>query len=503
MSDVNPVPAKTLFVSVYRPVSYRYLVYSGVVGKLLDQGFRVVLFVKGDDVDYYQSRLDREGVVFESVHDKEAMGVLKGNPLQRLLVLVRKCVSGSRGEIRNSTDAVHMAMYEKESSGTLAGRLQFGVARALIALARRSARFRRALVALEAALFPGPWYDHLFRKYQPSLLVVSSLGYMIDPYFMRAARRAGCPVASVIHSWDNPTTKDYRGHEPDAVVTWGEVMKREVAIFHDIPEERIHVGGIAHWDLYFDGSLQGSTRERYCAERGLSPERKLVVYGTSSPVMFRHTFDVIGLLLERFTAPDFPFPVQLLVRPHPGYLTRGKAAGQSRVLDDYAQRMQALSDRFPGLVSFDIPRMNRLPSQDVDMPIEDMRSLAETLRHSDVLLTEYSTLAIEAAVMDLPVLNVGLFSYRDMDEDVSVVERFTHLQRILATGACPSVHTLDALVERIQAYLGDRALDREARAKLVAQEVTTHPGVATAAIARLLGDLAEGRRPSAAGVQAR
>ena len=30
----------------------------------------------------------------------------------------------------------------------------------------------------------------------------------------------------------------------------------------------------------FDGSLQGSTRERYCAERGLSPERKLVVYGT-------------------------------------------------------------------------------------------------------------------------------------------------------------------------------------------------------------------------------
>lgn len=62
---------------------------------------------------------------------------------------------------------------------------------------------------------------------------------------------------------------DVGGAAPDRVVAWNPIMKREVHVFHHVPEERIHVGGVAHWDIYFNGSFQAGAARTSCA-RGAS-----------------------------------------------------------------------------------------------------------------------------------------------------------------------------------------------------------------------------------------
>ncbi|HIC23412.1 MAG TPA: hypothetical protein EYO84_08300 [Planctomycetes bacterium] len=115
---------------------------------------------------------------------------------------------------------------------------------------------------------------------------------------------------------------------------------------------------------------------------------------------------------------------------------------------------------------------------DVDQPVEDQHGLAESLYHSDVMLTEYSTTILEAAICDLPVVNISLYEFADTDVSASLNNDFTHIKRILDTGALQTASTEAQVIEFINYYLEDRSRDRENRQKLVDTIVDHNRGVA-------------------------
>ena len=488
MSDSVP---NTIFISAYRNFSVRYLLYSDIFKELRASGLRIVLFLKDGDLDFYRERLQAPGVVVEPVLYTRAMAVLKGSALNGLFVLIRKCMSGGAPGYENTTDQVQLFMYERQLSAKWYSRLQFRLIRRVARAGTRWRAVRRLVLALESRLFPGRFYDAYFLKYRPSVLVVSSVGYMIDPFLMRAARRHGCRVVSVIHSWDNPTTKDYRGAEPDHVVTWNPTMKREVNVFHDVPAERIHVEGVAHWDPYFDGTLVFPERGSFLRSLGLDPACRTLFYGTSSPILFANTFDVIDRLMAEIGAGALG-PVQVVLRLHPQYLLR-RAGREGQIVDQYKDRMDDLRARYGPRLAFDLPMM-RVLSDDIDMPPEDMHHLAALLRHCDVLLTEYSTLMIEGAIFDRPIVNVALYNFRDTDKPASYLETFTHIKRMLSTGASRNAYTFEELLRYTREYLDDPSRDAEGRRRLVDQEVAVNRGCAGRRIAELLQALAAGGR---------
>ena len=474
----------TIFISAYRNFSVRYLLYSDVFKTLRETGARIVIFLKDNDLDYYRERLGGENIIFEPVLYESALAKLKKNHIQRLFVLIRKCMSGRQGEFKNTTDNVRFYQYGNKMTRTLIGAIEFWLVKGLAMLGRRFRVARRAIPALEGILFPGKEYDRYFTKYHPQMLIVSSIGYMIDPYFMRAARRHDCKVVSIIHNWDNPTTKDYRGVEPDHVIVWNDIMKREVNVFHDIPREKIHVGGIAHWDIYFNGRLKPRSKKEFLEAHGLSTDRKLIIYATSNFKLFRRTFDVIEELLDTIQNDGLPTLAQLMVRLHPGYLLRSPEK-EGLIIDRYQSRIEELKAKYGSLVCFAPPMMQVL-NDDIDMPVEDMHRLAEILYHSDVLLTEYSTVMIEATIFDLPVINVGLYNFRDTDKPASYLENYTHIRRILQAGASRNAYTFDELVQYLSNYLRNRSLDADKRRILMDQEITTNRGCAGSSIGKFL-----------------
>ncbi len=478
----------TIFVSAYRNFALRYILYTDILKELNRSGVRIVVFLRDNDLDYYRERLGDKNVIFEPVLFETAMQQLRSGHISKTFVVARKCMSGSKSGWENSTDQFRLYQYGREFSGSPRAKLNFLLIRALATIGKRVATVRKGMVALESRIFPGKMYDGYFEKYNPQMLITSSLGYMIDPYFMRSAKRHGCKVVSIIHGWDNPTTKDYRGANPDHVIVWNEIMKREVNVFHDIPKDRIHVGGIAHWDLYFNGRHKRRSREQFLESNELSKNRKTIFYATSSFRKNRNTFEVIERLLQVIREDRFVMPTQLLVRLHPHYLLKVKGQ-ESQVIEKYKTRIDGLRREYGDLVSFKPPMMKVL-NDDIDMPVEDMHYLAETMHYSDVLLNEYSTMTFEGAIFDLPVINVALYNYKDTDKPASYEENLTHVKRMLQYGATKNAYTIDQLLEYIDYYLDDPSRDRDKRKNLVDQEVTTNRGCAGESIGKWLLSLA-------------
>ena len=479
---------KTIFISAYRSVTVRHILYSDIFRELKSSGARLVVFLKEGELDYYRQRLDDDSVILEPVHFDAAMAQMRANQISMFFIILRKCFSGTAPGYGNPTDEFRIYQYGRQMSGGPRGRLLFQVIKVLAKLGSKSLVVRRSIVRLESFLFPGRMYDRYFEQYKPQLLITSSVGNMIDPYFMRAATRHGCRVVSVIHGWDNPSTKDYRGAEPDYVVAWNEIMKREVNVYHDIPSDRIYLGGIAHWDLYFDGRLSHGSKQQFLESNGLSEERKTILYTTSSWKKNPNTFDVIEQLLRAIKEDRLLSPCQLLVRMHPSYLMNSREGGE-RVLDSYEERIETLQRDYGDLVSFRPPKMTLL-GDDIEMTVEDMHYLAETLYHSDVLLNEYSTVTFEAAIFDLPIINAALYNYRDTDKPASFEETLTHVKRMLQYGATRNAYSFEQLVEFINYYLEDRSRDQDKRRNLVDQEISTNRGCAGRAIGKYILSLA-------------
>lgn len=477
----------TIFISAYRNFSVRYILYSDIFRVLKNSGARIVVFLRDNDLEYYRDRLGGRNVVFEPVLFEAAMRETRRGRIRRLLVITRKCISGSASGYKNTSNNLRLYQYRTEMVQGPKGWLEFQFVRALSALGRKFHHVRVGLVAFESWLFPGRMYDSYFERYNPQMFIISSLGYMIDPLFMRAAKRHGCKVVSVIHNWDNPSTKDYRGAVPDWVIAWNETMKREVNVFHDIPNENIHVGGVAHWDLYFNGRFSPRPKEEFLQSNGLSPERMIILYGASDLRAQPRSFEVIEEVLQAINEDRFSSPAQLLVRMHPTYLL-GERGGKDKVVGRYRNWMdniEAIKERYGDLVSF-VPPAIKVLNDDIDVDLEDTHRLAEILFHSDVLLTEYSTLNIEAAIFDLPVVNLVLYNWWNTPKPAAFGEAFFHVQRLLNHGAATSAYNFDELLEYIEFYLQDRRRQRQERENLVNEMVSTNRGSAGEAIGKLL-----------------
>ncbi len=108
----------------------------------------------------------------------------------------------------------------------------------------------------------------------------------------------------------------------------------------------------------------------------------------------------------------------------------------------------------------------------IDITSENQRHLANTLRHSDVVVNVASTLAIEAAIFDTPVVNVSFDGEAPSDwvRSARRYYRFTHYVNITRHGAVRVAESPAQLVEQVGRYLDDPSLDREGRRRVVLEQ---------------------------------
>jgi hypothetical protein len=294
-----------------------------------------------------------------------------------------------------------------------------------------------------------------------------------DAHLIRAAKRHHVRTACVVLSWDNLTSKGHMAARSDDLIVWNDTMRREAEELHDYDPRRVHVAGVSHFDIYAKPS-RALTHDRFCALMGLDPARRIITLGTVTPWLFPYNADVAEILARAIADGRFVAPTQLLIRLHPQVVSRGTQHSEN------LERFEAIAAAYPH-VHLDLPGV-RSESLMWDVSIDDMAHLADLLRYSDVTLNAGSTLTIDSAIVDTPIVNIGFDGYASPPEVESVrrIYDFTHYANIVRTRGVRIAASAEQMIGLINAYLTDPTLDRAGRAAIVEQQcyrVDGHSGI--------------------------
>ena len=109
------------------------------------------------------------------------------------------------------------------------------------------------------------------------------------------------------------------------------------------------------------------------------------------------------------------------------------------------------------------------------MPLpDDVRFLANLTQHSDLNVNWASTMTLDFALRDKPVVNIGFDAVDPAPGRISaskIYSVFEHYRPVCELGAVGLARSAAELAAHVNAYLANPALDRENRRRLVALEV--------------------------------
>jgi hypothetical protein len=298
--------------------------------------------------------------------------------------------------------------------------------------------------------------EQIFDRYRPSLLVASNPGLIFSEIpLLRTAVRRRVRSMAVDPSWDNFTNKLMPVRRVNRLIVWNELMKQQAIELHGYRPDEVRIAGAPQWDLYFRAGTTLS-REAFFGQIGADPAQRLITLTTTPRELYPHHDHVLRVLMQAIRSGVWG-GAQVLVRLHP-----------RDELDAYAAFQNV-----PGVI-IEKPFRATVRAGDglsIDITSENQRHLANTMRHSDVVVNVASTLAIEAAIFDTPVVNIAFDGEAPSDwvRSARRYYRFTHYVNITRHGAVRVAETPAQLVDAISSYLHDPSLDRGGR-RLVVEE---------------------------------
>lgn len=318
------------------------------------------------------------------------------------------------------------------------------------------------------------------RMSPPDLLVTMSPFRTAEPGIVAHARRMGIPVVAFITSWDNLSTKSRFCFDYDGYLVWSTAMRDELLAFYprarDVP---VHVVGAPQFDVFRDERFL-LDRADWFAHEGLDPARKLIVYSLGSPNLIREHHGAVEFA-DRVARGELG-DVQLLVRPHPVFRA--------------APELDALRRFGPSVIVQDSDRtiVDRQGGMQGDVEIARWVS---TFHHADVVVNLSSTVTVDAAFCDTPVVNLDFDPEPGAPNGMLVREinhRWNHFRPVAESGGVWLAPDMDAVVAGARAYLADPRLHGERRRWIVEHVCGFRDGRSGERFADAVAEAAGGRQ---------
>ena len=354
---------------------------------------------------------------------------------------------------------ISMRRHRRVYTGPRLPRLTEVVARALAALPierRLEDTLGRWLRGYERS----PESTALLRELRPAALLCTGPFQFEQPAIVASAQRLGIPTMALIPSWDNVSTKNRMLFQYDGYLVWSERTRQELHERYPHTRTRpVYVVGAPQFDVFFQPRFHVS-REAFCAANGLRPDRPFIVYAVGSPNFLKGEPDGAEYLARRVAAGDLG-DVQLLVRPHP--------------IHDNAEMVH----RFAGLGDRVRLQATSRPGTPLTARSQDEHAIVDwvnTFRHADVVVNLSSTVTIDAAIFDRPIVNLD-YDPAPGGVDTPLVRDinhvWTHFAPVAESGGVWLVKDGEEMVAAVRGYLENPALHRERR-RWIAEYVCTH-----------------------------
>ncbi len=464
--------SKKIFISADHGMAIIYFLQSDVAATLLEAGVEVVVLTDDETKEKIAQRFARPGLTFEGLRLKQANAFAAAyRPrIQWILAYLRR-VGGSW---RINTEAMDSHIWEVWAENGWKFRLGIWIPSSLAILVLRTFSFaRNALVRIQDRFIPRPnLYADLFVSHKPDLVIASTAGWRLDRYLLREATLRHVPSMAAIVGWDNPSSYAIRGASMDYATCWSQLQKDELVYGSDWDPERVHIGGIPSYDGYFRKQWQLS-KEDYFRLHGLDPQRKLISYACSF-VHFAPNFPNVEALAKLVSSNALAEPSQLLIRLHPSHFQ-----DKPRIFADERERIFALEKQYPNV---HVVKPIALGGSLGYYGGEDMDEKSSMMAHSDVLATVYSTMVVETAVHDTPIVAAvidvpgGWNKKGKFSLSLKEIGNWPTHKRFRDAKAGRVAHNEAELCNILNAYLRDPSLDAAERRKFIEDEITYTDG---------------------------
>ncbi|HEX5808670.1 MAG TPA: CDP-glycerol glycerophosphotransferase family protein [Anaerolineales bacterium] len=463
---------KKLFISADHGMAIIYFLQSEVVPTLLEAGVEIVVLTDDETKSQISSRFARPGLTFEGLRLKEAnkFATTFKPRLQWLLAYLRR-VGGSW---RINTEAMDSHIREVWVENSWKFRLGIWIPAALAILVLRTfAVARKFLVRYQNRFVPRPsLYADIFAEHKPDLVIASTAGWRLDRYLLREAARHSVPTMAAIVGWDNPSSYAIRGAPIDYATCWSQLQKDELVYGSDWDPQRVYIGGIPSYDGYLRKQWQLS-KDDYFRLHDLDPDRKLISYACSF-VHFAPNYPNVEALARLVSSDALAEPSQLLVRLHPSHFQ-----DKPRIFAEERERIFALEKQYPHVhVVKPVPLGGSLGYYGG----EDMDEKSSMMAHSDVLVTVYSTMVVETAVHDTPIVAAvidvpgGWNKPKKFSLSLKKIGNWPTHKRFRGAKAGRVASNEKELCEVINLYLKNPSLDAAERRKFIEDEITFTDG---------------------------
>lgn len=315
------------------------------------------------------------------------------------------------------------------------------------------------------------WIDHIFlqkkevaefmaliEKEQPSLVICTNTTADTEIALIKASKNKGVEVWAMPKSWDNLAFGSFRA-KANKLVVWNEYMKDRAVVFQNYKEKEVEMLGTIQYDFLVDKSRK-VTYEKFCEEMGLDPNKKTIFFGSEGK-LFVHDSEIASIIYELIEKNELAEPCQLLIRPHYGY--------------KHDERKFSHLLRKPGVII----DLYNVPSQEFkdawDYSDAFTNRFINSIFHSSVIINMCSTLAIDGAALDRPVINIMFDGYKILPKSKSLTRWYEndYYQEVLKIKATQIVHNKQELKEKINAYLRNPLLDSAER-KVLRQQFCTY-----------------------------
>lgn len=315
----------------------------------------------------------------------------------------------------------------------------------------------------------------LFDEVCPDLVISLSItNFDTDVVLMREAKRRNIRVVGMTRSWDNLTSHGALRVVPDRIIVQNSFLHDAARGVQGISsrDAAIEIAGLPHYDPVCRVEEYAGTRAEFCAEYDLDPKKKIILYGAMGTFLFKRENDLVEIFSELVLKNSFQQEVQFLYRPHPKF---------------------GIPESIGNIPGVTIDRSATYRS-DEDRARSASEELFRTMYHADVVVTGGSTFAIDAAVLDKPVVCINFDGTAKKGEVAywESVNRFydayTHFEELLAQGGVRVARTPEALVREVQRYLDHPELEREGRSRIVERFVGAADGHTGERLGALLRD---------------
>lgn len=296
-------------------------------------------------------------------------------------------------------------------------------------------------------------YKDLFDKYKPSVVFVPDIFGPQGLNILREAKRQGVKSVGMTASWDH-FPKRFEARRPDVLLIWNEVLKKEAMKLQNYEEKNIFIVGVPQYDLFAQKEYL-LPREEFFKNINLDFNKKLISFFSSSK-RAPDDGDIVDMILKWIKEKKFSFDAQMYIRPYPGVITDhekfDKFEDDKLVYIDWIEKKRLFGDgahawypTLDGIIFF----MN-------------------VLYHSDVIVSTYSSVSVEASAFLKPAININFDGYkqRPFEQSIKRSKYKSHFMHVFETSGVQQVENQQELFDSIEKFLKNPDANKENLIKL-------------------------------------